>query len=268
MNEFYVTGKRRRENTSKVITVIGITVLILLMCVDFAEADVNQNHECQGGHNCNDGLNTTALAEAVADAVSTSSSSADSRSDSDSSASSNNTVTINEVHPNRIRIEQAPTVAMGSPRSTAAHQQCFGYGKSDKDGSVVLGICWLQRDLFALDRFERLAALNMYQPAAEAYCSRAKMVADFQPTDDNYTRDPRKWFNPRSWFTKGSTAMCEASIVTALETNELVTVVNINVDQVAKVCEAPETTEVREYKDDGLLYVYDCTEREVIGKGQ
>lgn len=47
-------GKTGAELAIELLGVLALTLVFVLMCVDAAYATGNQDHTCQGGHNCND----------------------------------------------------------------------------------------------------------------------------------------------------------------------------------------------------------------------
>lgn len=76
-------------------------------------------------------------------------------------------------------VRQAPSVGIVPGNNTAPYLKCIGVGGSDEKGSAVLGHCWLQRDVYALVRSEKLAGMGLPGPAARAYCSQRMHWRDF-----------------------------------------------------------------------------------------
>ena len=57
--------------------------------------------------------------------------------------------------------------------------RAIGFGGSNQNGAVVLGPSWRDRDCEAERTLARLADLNLYGPAATAYCARPRHAAPF-----------------------------------------------------------------------------------------
>ncbi len=79
---------------------------------------------------------------------------------------------------------QAPSIGLVVPPSTMDCSKGFGWGGSNKTGSMLLGWSWLQRDCMAMKNFELLRSMGLYKPAAEAYCARKLFRKPFADKDD------------------------------------------------------------------------------------
>ena len=141
---------------------------------------------------------------------------------------------------NNEQVRQAPSIGLVTPQSTMECSKGFGWGGSNKTGSIVMGISWLQKDCVASHEFVRLAELGLTTPAAKVYCARKLFNSPFDTEQQ-----------------------CIDAITTALQATHQKTVVNIAVEDGQKKCELLATGKdsiIREITDDGVELVYDCQE--------
>ena len=168
------------------------------------------------------------------------------------------TVQVNEAEqPDDIRFRNNYAPDLGAPGLTA---MCWvGNSVSGGAGWGAFGAIFTRRDplCMAEHSFVQLVKLRLPGPAAQAYCQPYRTGLFWRKRDG-------------LWLPFGSPATCVADVknaVAAMLRSEQPTI-TINIDQANQNCAAAGAeTVIREVQDDGLTYVYKCTEREVIGKG-
>jgi hypothetical protein len=140
-------GKTGAELALEVLGVLALTLVFVLMCVDAAYAGGNQNHTCQGGHNCNEGggdatANATADATAHAGAESAATATTgpvtvENAAAGGSASNEGNSLSVESNY------EGGPADLVLIPNNnTESCLRVFGFSFGNKDGSGMFGFPW------------------------------------------------------------------------------------------------------------------------------
>ena len=163
----------KTKNVSKWALIFMVLVAVASVAViRAASATGNQNHTCQGGHNCNDdggNAEADANAEAWADANANADASADSSSDSSASAdASNGDQTVNFNGPSELKTTGRAYQSSGD--ATADCQKFGGISSGWVGGALGLGINFTDKECRQLKVYDRLVDRGLLKVANATLC--------------------------------------------------------------------------------------------------